>query len=84
MVFQRLIYTFVTIFVDCNAVRGQKTHDFCLRSLIATYLVGPRYQHWHDFLQGGTKYVYVKVMFTLEQATKCKVTMFLNDQCWTI
>jgi hypothetical protein len=26
---------------------------------------------WQDFLQGGTRYLYIKV------------TIFFNDQCWT-
>ena len=46
--------------MGCNAVLEQKRHDFFLRSLRATYLAGPRHQHWHDVLQGGTNYVYVK------------------------
>jgi len=46
--------------VDCNAVRRKKKHDFLLRSMRTTYLVGPRLQHWHDVLQGGTNAVYVK------------------------
>jgi len=46
--------------VDSNAVRGEKKHDFFLRSLRATYLVGPRHQYWYDVLQDGANYVYVK------------------------